>query len=103
MPAPITRYHVADFGSVKAATTAAASLIEYVSTGRGLRHLTGPRRAVIWGAGPTAPVLNQGSLYLSDGALEAVNELRLAFTEGETLQAEQLPAFCTLLLGDPKA
>jgi hypothetical protein len=103
MPAPIKQYHVADFGSVKAASAGAAALLEYVTTGKGLRHMTGPRRAVMWGAGPTAPALSQGSLYLSDGALEAAGELRLAFTPGDTLPAEQLPAFCTLLLGDPSA
>ena len=100
MAGQIARYHVADFGTVKAATTAAAALIEYLSSPKGLRHRTGPRRAVVWGESLSAPPLDQACLYLSDGALEAARELDQVFTLRSTITAEELPGTRKLILGD---
>ncbi len=99
--AAISQYHVVDVGTVSAASSAAASLMEYVASPRGLRHMTGGRRAIIWGEGPTAPLLTQGQLYLSDGALEAANELRLVLTVSRIVPADQIPATAKLLFGNP--
>lgn len=99
--AAISKYHVADIGTVNAASAAAASLMEYVASPKGLRHMTGQRRAIIWGEGPTAPLLTQGFLYLSDGALEAANELRLVLTVSKEIAATAMPATAKLLFGNP--
>ncbi len=99
--AAISKYHVVDVGTVAAASAAASSLMEYVASPRGLRHMTGQRRAIIWGEGPTAPLLTQGHLYLSDGALEAANELRLTLTVSSQFTAEQIPSTAKLLFGNP--
>jgi hypothetical protein len=100
MAAGITKYHVAEFGSVKAATNGAAALIAHLVSPAGIRHLTGPRRAVIWGEGADAPQPVQERLYLSDGGLEAAREIKLVFTVGGTITAEQLPPTARLLHGE---
>ena len=100
MAGSIMRYHVAEFGSVKAATNGAAALIAHLTAPAGIRHLTGPRRAVIWGEGPDAPQPDQERLYLSEGALDAAREVKLVFTLGGTIAAGQLPATARLLHGE---
>jgi hypothetical protein len=99
--AAISRYHIIDLDTVNAASTAAASLMEYISSPKGLRHMTGQRRAVIWGEGPTASALTLGYLYLSDGALEAANELRLSFNRVDSTSADKIPETAKLLFGTP--
>jgi hypothetical protein len=99
--AAITRYHIIDLGTVNAASSAAAGLMEYVASPKGLRHMTGQRRAIIWGEGPTASPLTLGYLYLSDGALEAANELRLSFTQVSSTTADKIPETAKLLFGKP--
>jgi hypothetical protein len=99
--AAITRYHIVDLGNVKAATAAAAALMEYIASPKGLRHMTGLRRAIVWGEGPSASALTMGYLYLSDGALEAVNELRINFTAAGEITADKLPETARLLFGNP--
>ncbi|HWA17240.1 MAG TPA: hypothetical protein VG817_12445 [Gemmatimonadales bacterium] len=100
--APITRFHAIDLGTVSAATSAAASLMEYIDSPKGLRHKTGLRRAVIYGEGPTAPALTMGYLYLSDGALEAITELRLSFNTVGTITPDQIPPTAKLIFGTPQ-
>jgi hypothetical protein len=100
MAGDIAEYHVAEFVNLKAATTGAAALMEYVTSPRGIRHQTGPRRAVIWGEGPEALLPLQSRLYLSPGALEAAREIKLVFTLHDTIAAAQLPASTLLLHGE---
>lgn len=99
--AAITRYHIIDLTTVSAATTGAASLMEYIASPKGLRHMTGQRRAVIYGEGPTASALTLGYLYLSDGALEAANEIRLSFNSVGTTTPDKIPETAKLLFGTP--
>lgn len=99
--AAITRYHIVDLGTVKAASTAAAALMEHISSPKGLRHMTGQRRAVVWGEGPNASALSLGHLYLSEGALEAAHELRIMFTAAGETTADQIPETAKLLFGNP--
>lgn len=100
MAGQIAEYHVAEFVNLKAATSGAAALMEYIASPRGMRHLTGPRRAVIWGEGPEALLPLQSRLYLSPGALEAAAEIKLVFTSHEKIPAAQLPASALLLHGE---
>lgn len=100
MAGEIAEYQVAEFANVKAATAAAAKLMEYVVSPKGLRHQTGPRRAVIWGEGPEALLPLQSRLYLSAGAVEAAREINLVFTMQEKFPAAQLPASALLLHGE---
>lgn len=99
--AAITRFHIVDVGTVSAATLAASSLMEYIGSPKGLRHMTGQRRAVIYGEGPTASSLTLGHLYLSDGALEAANELRITFTAAGETTVENIPKTARLIFGNP--
>lgn len=101
MPPQIDRYHIADFGSIRAATEAAAAMLEHVGSPRGLRHMTGPRRAVVWGESQAALPQDQSRLFLSDGALEAAQELRLVYTQGPTITSAELPGTRKLILGQP--
>ena len=102
MPQPIEKYHVLDFGSIKGATRGAAALIEYSTSQRGLRHMTGPLRAVVWGETPSGSPLQQAWLYVSEGGLAAAKELKLAFEiVGSPIPAAEVPTSCTLLLGEP--
>jgi hypothetical protein len=101
MAARIAQYHVVDYGTVESAIAATAGLIEYLNSVRGLRHTTGPRRAVVWGKGPEAPLMERSCLYLSDGAFDAAREAGgPAFTQSGTIAAEAMPATCILLFGD---
>jgi hypothetical protein len=101
MAARIARYHVADFGTVEAAINGTARIIEYLGSVRGLRHTTGPRRAVLWGRGPEASAIERATLYLSDGALEAAREAGgLAFTLTGTIDIDAMSATCIILFGD---
>lgn len=100
MAGDIAQYHVAEFVNLKAATSGAAALMEYVTSPRGMRHQTGPRRAVIWGEGPEALLPLQSRLYLSPGALEAAREIKLVFTLLDPIPADQLPASTLLLHGE---
>jgi hypothetical protein len=100
-PAGIAKYHVVDFGTVKGAVDGAAALIAHINSPRGLRHLTGPRRAVIYGERSDESQFTQAKLYLSDGALEAAREVNLTFKQLETLAAEQLPGSALLIHGQP--
>ncbi|MEO8031624.1 MAG: hypothetical protein ABJC74_16260 [Gemmatimonadota bacterium] len=100
MAGEISEYQVVEFVNLKAATAAAAALLEYISSPRGMRHLTGPRRAVIWGEGPEALLPLQSRLYLSPGAMEAIRELKLSFNTGDTIAASALPATVLLLHGE---
>lgn len=99
--AAITRVHIVDFGKVEVASAAAAALMEHISSPKGLRHMTGLKRAVIWGEGPTASPLTLGYLYLSDGALEAAKELRLVFNSAGETTSEKVPETAKLLFGNP--
>jgi len=100
MAGEIAEYQVVEFVNVKAATAAAAKLMEYITSPKGMRHQTGPRRAVIWGEGPEAPLPLQSRLYLSTGALEAAREISLTFNVQEKIAAAQLPASALLLHGE---
>lgn len=101
MPAAaIATYHVLDFGTVKGASQAAEKLITYV-TGKGVRHNTGPRRAVIYGERADGSPSDQAQLYISPGALEAAKELRMLFTLKEAFAADKLPQSAILLHGTP--
>ena len=100
MAGEIAQYHIAEFVNLKAATSGAAALMEYVASPRGMRHQTGPRRAVIWGEGPEALLPLQSRLYLSPGALEAAREIKLAFTLHDAIPAAQLPSSALLLHGE---
>lgn len=99
--AAITRYHIIDFGTVNAASAAAAALMEYVASPKGLRHMTGQRRAIVWGEGPNASPLAHGYLYLSEGALEAANELRISFNATGETTSDKIPETAKLLFGNP--
>lgn len=101
MPAEISRYHVVDFGTLKGAVDGASALIAHITSPRGLRHMTGPRRAVIWGERADESEFTQARLYLSDGALEAAREINLSFKLIETLPTAQLPGSTRLLHGQP--
>lgn len=101
MPSPIEKYHVVTFRSLQAASDAIAQLQTHVNVAKGLRHNTGPRRAVVWGHGPESSASDQANIYLSPGALEAAGELPLVFSIGAVLEPAQLPPSCLLLLGDP--
>jgi hypothetical protein len=100
MAGEIADYQVAEFANVKAATAAAAKLMEYVASPKGMRHQTGPRRAVIWGEGPDALLPLQSRLYLSAGAVEAAREINLVFTTQDKISAGELPASALLLHGE---
>ena len=100
MAGEIAEYQVVEFVNLKAATTSAAALMEYVKSPRGMRHLTGPRRAVIWGEGPAALLPLQSRLYLSPGAVEAAGEIKLTGTLKDRIPAAQLPATAILLFGE---
>lgn len=99
--AAITRFHIIDLGSVGVATTTAAALMEYIDSPKGLRHKTGLKRAVIFGEGPTASSLTLGYLYLSDGALEALQELRVNFNAVGPTTVDKIPATAKLIFGTP--
>jgi hypothetical protein len=99
MPAEITKYHVVDFGTVRGAVDGAAALMAHIASPRGLRHMTGPRRAVIFGERGDESQFTQARLYLSDGALEAAHEINLTFKVIETLAAADLPGSTKLLHG----
>lgn len=99
--AAITRFHIIDVGTVNAASLAASSLMEYIASPKGLRHMTGQKRAVIFGEGPEASKLSLGHLYLSDGALEAANELRLTYTAAGETTVDSIPKTAKLLFGNP--
>jgi hypothetical protein len=101
MPAEIARYHVVDFGTVKGAVDGAAALLAHIASPRGMRHMTGPRRAVVWGERSDESQFTQARLYLSDGALEAAREINLSFQLIEVLPAAQLPGSARLLHGQP--
>jgi hypothetical protein len=100
-PAPIAKYHVLDFSTVKGSSEGASALIAYVSSPKGIRHMTGPRRAVVFGERADGAASEQAKLYLSDGALEAAREIHLGFTVLEVLEAARLPASAILLHGQP--
>ncbi|HTO73851.1 MAG TPA: hypothetical protein VMJ30_08525 [Gemmatimonadales bacterium] len=100
MAGEIAEYHVTDFVNVKAATAAAAKLMEYIRSPAGMRHMTGPRRAIIWGEGPDAMLPLQSRLYLSSGALEAAKELKLSFTPQDKIAAAAIPTTALLLFGE---
>ena len=99
-PAGIARYHVVDFGTVRGASQAAEKLITYV-TGKGARHNTGPKRAVIYGERADGSPEVQALLYLSPGALEAAREIRMLFALKEEFTADKLPDSAILLHGQP--
>jgi hypothetical protein len=99
MPSEITKYHVVDFGTVKGAVDGAAALIAHIGSPRGMRHMTGPRRAVIFGERSDESEFTQARLYLSDGALEAAREINLTFKVIEILAAGDLPGSTRLLHG----
>lgn len=99
--APITRYNQVELGTAQAAAAAVSALIEYIGSPKGLRHMTGHRRAIIWGQSSDASALARNELYLSDGALDAANELRLTFRTVGEMAAAQLPETSKLLFGDP--
>lgn len=100
MAGEISEYQVVEFVNLKAASAAAAALMEFVKSPRGMRHLTGPRRAVIWGEGPEALMQHQSRLYLSAGAMEAAGELKLTMTPRDKIAAAALPATTLLLFGE---
>ncbi len=100
MAGEIAEYQVTEFVNVKAATAAAGKLMEYIRSPAGMRHATGPRRAIIWGEGPDALLPLQTRLYLSNGALEAARELKLSFNLLDKIAAAALPATALLLFGE---
>lgn len=100
-PAPILKYHVVDFGTVKGSSQGASALIAHISSPKGIRHMTGPRRAVIFGERADGAASEQAKLYLSDGALEAAREINLTFKVLEVLEASRLPESAILLQGQP--
>ncbi len=99
-PPAIANYHTVDFGTVKGASQGAEKLITYV-TGKGVRHNTGPRRAVIFGERADGSASVQALLYLSPGALEAARELKMLFSRGADFTADKLPESAILLHGTP--
>ena len=99
-PAPIANYHTVDFGTVRGASQGAEKLISYV-TGKGIRHNTGPKRAVIFGERSDGAPSVQALLYLSPGALEAARELKMLITVKEEFTADKLPESAILLHGQP--
>lgn len=100
-PASIARYHVLDFGTLQASSKGASALIDFINSPKGIRHMTGPRRAVIYGERADGAVSEQAKLYLSDGALEAAREINLTFKVLGVLEAGQLPDSAILLQGQP--
>src|SRR5262245_61356962 len=100
-PATIARYHTLDFGTVKGASEGASALIAFINSPKGIRHMTGPRRAVVFGERADGAPSTQAKLYLSDGALEAAREANLSFKILEVLTAEQIPESAVLLSGQP--
>ncbi len=99
-PAGIANYYTVDFGTVKGASQGAEKLITYV-TGKGIRHNTGPKRAVIFGERADGSPSVQALLYLSPGALEAAREMKMLFSLGEEFPADKLPISAILLHGAP--
>lgn len=100
-PAGIAKYHVLDFGTVKGASEGASALIAHVNSPKGMRHNTGPKRAVVFGERADGSAATQARLYLSAGALEAAREVNLTFAIIEELPAEKLPGSAILLHGQP--
>src|SRR5512147_102549 len=100
-PAPILKYHVVDFGTVKASSQGASALIAHINSPRGIRHMTGPRRAVVFGERADGAESEQAKLYLSDGALEAAREINLSFKILEVIEAARLPGSAILIHGQP--
>jgi hypothetical protein len=99
-PPGIAKYHVLDFATVRGASLGAEKLIAYV-TGKGIRHNTGPRRAVIYGERADGAPEVQALLYVSAGALEAAREIRMLFTLKDELTYDKLPGSAILLHGQP--
>ena len=100
-PIPIAKYHALDFGTVKGASEGASAIIAHINSPKGIRHMTGPRRAVVFGERADGAPSTQAKLYLSDGALEAAREVNLTFKVLEVLAADQLPESAVLLQGQP--
>jgi hypothetical protein len=100
-PGGIAKYHVLDFGTVKGASEGASAIIAHVNSPKGMRHNTGPKRAVVFGERADGSAAIQARLYLSPGALEAAREVNLTFAIIEELSAENLPGSAILLQGQP--
>lgn len=100
-PSGIAKYHVVDFGTVKGASEGASALITHINSPKGMRHNTGPKRAVVFGERADGAASVQALLYLSPGALEAAREVNLTFALKEELPAEKLPDSAILLHGQP--
>ena len=100
-PPPIARYHTLNFGTVKGASEGASALIAFITSAKGIRHMTGPRRAVVFGERADGSESTQAKLYVSDGALEAAREAKLTFEVLEVLAGDRLPESAVLLQGQP--
>lgn len=100
-PAAIAKYHILDFGTLQASSAGASKLIDYINSPKGIRHATGPRRAVVYGERADGAPSEQAKLYLSDGGLEAAREVNLTFKVLGVLEAGALPSSAILLHGQP--
>ncbi|SRR6266576_1069007 len=99
MPKPIRQYTVLQFDSPEIASEFARAIMDFKSKPEGIAYMASDsKRPVIWAASMLKP--NASVLYVSDGALEIANALRIPNRPGQKIDREKLPADRTLLLGD---
>ncbi len=97
MPESIADYYLAQFDSPADAETVAQQIGDFVAYQGGDGWRSGALRAVVWTGSPLAA---KGTLYLSVGALDAAAAAGLTIVPSRRVPREELPAHCTLLVGD---
>jgi hypothetical protein len=97
MAGQIETYRVYRFPTPHLASIMGARIQAFVSSGGGMHWQGGPARAVIWAGSLLA---EEGTLYLSPGAVQAAYAAGLYLANGQDIPAAELPSELRLLLGE---